>query len=329
METKSDIKFSTVLATFGNQADRFCQSGYKSSKSLEEMFILAKKVKDLSGLELVGTWNINEENVDLITKYKHEYNFEITCIVIDLFTQAKWQKGSFANKDNNIRKQAIEEVKKYMDIAKILDCPLIDVWLGQDGYDYSFQTDYIKSWNMIIEGLGECAGYRDDIKVGLEYKIKEPRTHCFISTIGKTLLLIEKVNKKNLGVLADVGHALYSYENMAETVSLCKLFGNKLFHLHLNDNYRLWDDDMMVGSVHIVEYLELMYWLKAINYNGWYSIDIYPFREDAIGAVNETIKWLKEMQNAVSTVDKKEIEEVINSEDSIKSSALVRKMLFK
>ena len=32
--------------------------------------------------------------------------------------------------------------------------------------------------------------------------------------------------------------------------------GDKLFHVHMNDNYRLWDDDMMVRFVHFIEYLE-------------------------------------------------------------------------
>lgn len=114
-------------------------------------------------------------------------------------------------------------------------------------------------------------------KLGIEYKIKEPRTHLYIGTIGKTLLLLEKVNRNNVGVILDVGHSLYGYENMAESSALCKFFGDKLFHLHLNDNYRYWDDDMMVASVHIPEYLELIYWLKKVHYKGWYSLDIFPF----------------------------------------------------
>ena len=145
---------------------------------------------------------------------------------------------------------------------------MIDIWPGQDGYDYSLQSDYIRDWEYMIEGISECVDYRKDIKIGIEYKPKEPRTHCYVSTIGKTLSLINRIGKDNIGVVLDVGHALCAYENVAESVALCSLFGNKLFHLHLNDNYRYWDDDMMVGSVHIIEYLELIYWLKKTEYRG-------------------------------------------------------------
>ena len=324
-----EIKFSTVVGNFGNQPDRFVTSGYKDNKSLEEMFADASKISELSGLELVGTWNLNEGNVDLVKNLKNKYNFEIPIVVVDIFSQKRWGKGSFASIDPKIRKLAISEVKKYMDISVQLDCHMIDIWPGQDGYDYSFQVDFIKDLNYLIDGIAECADYRNDVKIGIEYKPKEPRTHCYLSSIAKTLYMIDKMGKDNIGVVLDVGHALYAYENMAESVALCNLFGSKLFHLHLNDNYRLWDDDMMVGSVHLQEYLELIYWLKRTDYSGWYSLDIFPYREDGIGSAQESINWVKEMIKAVNSVDNKEIEKIINEGDAVKSLALLRKMIFK
>lgn len=323
------IRFSTVLSNFGNQSDRFVSSGYKDNKSLEQMFYDASKVSDLSGLELVGTWHVNEDNIGLVRELKNKYGFEVPIIIVDTFSQKRWGRGSFTSGDPEIRKQAIAEVKKYMDICPELDCSMIDIWLGQDGYDYSFQADFIRDWKYIIEGISECADHRSDIKIGIEYKPKEPRTHCYLSSIGKTLNLINKIGKDNIGVLLDVGHALYAYENIAESAALCSLFGNKLFHLHLNDNYRYWDDDMMVGSVHVQEYLELIYWLKRTNYSGWYSLDIFPYREDGIGSAKESINWVKAMIKAVNNIDNVEIEKVINESDAVKSLALLRKMIFK
>jgi xylose isomerase len=216
-----------------------------------------------------------------------------------------------------------------MDIAAELDCYMIDIWPGQDGYDYSFQADYTKDLKYLIDGIAECASYRSDIKIGIEYKPKEPRTHCYLSSAAKTLYLLEKIKKDNVGIVLDVGHALFAYENMAESVALCNLYENKLFHLHLNDNYRIWDDDMMVGSVHLQEYLELIYWLKRTNYNGWYSLDIFPYREDGIGSARESINWIKEMIKAVNSIADEEIEKVLKEGDAVKSLELLRKMIFK
>ena len=70
----------------------------------------------------------------------------------------------------------------------------------------------------------------------------------------------------------------------AESAALLQYFGNKLFYMHFNDNWRLWDDDMTVGSVHTIETLELLYWLDRMNYTGWYALDIFPYRENGISA---------------------------------------------
>ncbi|RPJ30227.1 MAG: hypothetical protein EHM17_17075 [Verrucomicrobiaceae bacterium] len=68
------------------------------------------------------------------------------------------------------------------------------------------QGDYQISWDRLIEETKECAEFLPEIKIVLEYKPKEPRTHCYLATVGKTLLLIEKVAKSNVGAMIDVGH---------------------------------------------------------------------------------------------------------------------------
>ena len=89
--------------------------------------------------------------------------------------------------------------------------------------------------------------------------------------------------------MIDVGHSLMAYENVAESAALLHYFGNKLMYMHFNDNWRLWDDDMTVGSVHTIEMLELLYWLDRLNYTGWYALDIFPYRENGIRAASESI----------------------------------------
>jgi len=143
----ADLKFSSGLHVFGNTLDRFMGSGYKENRTLEELFESASKVKELSGVELIGGWHINEENVDKIKELKNKYNLEIVFIGPDLWTQKRWKNGSFASSNIKIRKDAIEVVKKTMDIAVEIDCDLLDVWFTHDGYDYSFQADFIKAWN--------------------------------------------------------------------------------------------------------------------------------------------------------------------------------------
>ncbi|NPV86196.1 MAG: TIM barrel protein [Anaerolineae bacterium] len=325
MSTKP--RFSANINTFNSGADRYVLSGYGERYPTEELIRLATSVPGLSGVELVGLWHVNDQNVEQIRRWVKDAGLIVTCVTPDIWASAKWGKGSFASNDPAIRRDAIQEVKKSMDWAKQLDCEVIDLWFGQDGYDYPFQADYIAGWERIVEGVIECAEHQPDVKIVLEYKPKEPRTHCFIATVGKTLLLVQKVNKPNVGAMIDVGHALMAYENTAESAALLSYFGNKLFYMHFNDNWRLWDDDMTVGSIHIIETLELLYWLDRVGYQGWYALDIFPYRENGVRAATESIRWIQALHGLLDKMGRDEIAKVLASGDAMQGTALIREAL--
>jgi len=320
-------RFSANINTFNACADRYVLSGYGERMTTDQLIQAATRVDGLSGVELVGLWHVNDSNVEQIRRQIGSAGLEITCVTPDIWASAKWGKGSFTSRDPAIRKAAIKEVKKSMEWAMQLNCEVIDLWFGQDGYDYPLQANYQAAWDALIDGTIECAEYLPEVKIVLEYKPKEPRTHCFVATVGKTLLLIEKVNKPNVGGMIDLGHALEAYETTAESAALLQYFGNKLFYMHFNDNWRMWDDDMTVASVHTIETLELLYWLDRIGYTGWYALDIFPYRENGIQAANESIKWIEGLCELIDRVGRTQFDAVIESVDAMQASALLRHAL--
>ena len=317
--------FGACLPTFGNCADRYCLGGYGGGgNTVEEMLDLSKKVEGLDGLELVGNWHVNDQNIRDVAKMFKDRGLKIPMLVPDLWTQAKWGRGSLAAPDARTRQAAVDEVKKVMDWAAELDCPYVDVWPGQDGFDYSFQADYVEAWKWLREGLAVCSQHNDKVRVLVEYKLKEPRTHCFVDHASTVLLLLQGLDK--VGVLLDVGHSLAAWENVAEAAALLSTYG-KLDYLHLNDNYRSWDDDMIVGAVHLVEYLELVYWLKRLGYKGWLTLDIFPYREDGVAAATQCYRWMTAFSRAVDRVGLEEFTRAIRDADACQASDLVRRAM--
>src|SRR4030042_2941985 len=317
----SNLKFSANINTFNACADRYVLEGYGERRNTDELIKAAQQVDDLTGVELVGKWHVNDDNVEQIHRQVKDAGFEVTCVTPDIWASGKWGWGSFTSNDEKVRKAAIHEVKKSMEWAKQLKCEVIYLWFGQDGYDYPLQADFPRAWDLLIEGTIECADHVPDVNIVVEYKPKEPRTHCFIATVGKTLLLLDKVNKPNVGAMIDVGHALMAYENAAESAALLHYFGNKLFYMHFNDNWRHWDDDMTFGSVHTIESLELIYWLDRLNYTAWYALDIFPYREDGVRAANESIKWIKGLNGVFDKIGRDEIGKVVSEGDAMSMSA--------
>lgn len=321
------FNYSVILTNVGSCCDRFLPAGYGKHYNNAELFERVNQIKAIKGVELIGGTNITKSNVSEIKDYLHKYGLEVTSIIPDHFGESKWGKGAFLSPDKGIREAAVQETCDMMDIAAEIGCKIINIWNGQDGHDYPFQINYSQAYDWLVEGITKCADYRKDIKISLEYKPKEPRTHSAISNIFSALSYINDIDRENVGLTIDTGHSLEAYENMAEAASIA-IKKNKLFHMHFNDNYRLWDDDMIVGSIHTIEYIELLYWLKKGDYTGWLSIDQYPYREDSVQAVNQSIKLLMAFEKALKRIDEKDLSDAFNRHDAVASSEIMRKLLF-
>ncbi len=319
-------KFGACLPTFGGCSDRYCGDGYGGGGStMDEMLDLAAKVEGLDGLELVGNWHVNDDNVKTVGKLFSDKGFEIPMLVPDLWTQAKWGRGSFAAPEAETRQAAIDEIKKVMDWAAEMGTRYIDVWPGQDGFDYPFQADYTSAWKWMRDALAECSEYNDDVRILVEYKPREPRRRCFIDHFGTVLLMLNDLPK--VGVLLDYGHARQGAENVAYAAAMLAQYG-KLDYLHLNDNYGDWDDDMIIAMVHTPETLEMFYWLKKLDYQGWLTLDIFPYREyDKVRVAEECRDWVKGMFALVDRVGMDTMNQVVTSGNALEASAMLRKAL--
>ena len=322
-----ELRFSANINTFNACADRYVLSGYGERLTPEELIQAATRVEGLTGVELVGMWHVNDDNLEQVHRQIGDAGLVVTCVTPDIWASSKWGWGSFSSNDPQIRRDAIHEVKKSMEWASQMDCEVVDLWFGQDGFDYPLQSDYLTAWDRIIEGTVECAEHLPDVNLVIEYKPKEPRTHCLVGTVGKTLLLLDRVNKPNVGAMIDWGHTMMAYESPAESAALLHHFGQKLFYMHFNDNWRVWDDDMTVGSVHIVEMLELLYWLDRLDYGGWYALDIFPYREDGVRAATESIRWIEGLHGLLDRIGRERITQVIASGDAMDATAMVREAL--
>lgn len=320
-----DRKYSVILGNLGNTCDRFCSS-YKSNPDTMDMLTAAAAIPYVKGTELVGTWDIRPDNSNDMKKALRDLGLQCVSIIPDLFADKTYWKGSYSSKEASIRRKAIDYTKQMCDIAHELDCKIINIWPGQDGYDYLLTADYAQEREWECEAVRELAQDYPDLTFALEYKPKEPRTHSYLARMADTLFLAQETGCSNVGVTIDTGHAYCGGEVVAESIVLAKRAGDKLSHMHFNDNYTSWDDDMIVGSVHSVAYIETLYWLDKCDYTGWLSMDQYPYREDAAGAIGESIEWLVKF-DAIQRKNKAKIDELLKLGDPVETSRFLRGVL--
>ena len=331
MKIREKVEFGTTIALWSQCSDRFLSEGYKNPTSFKEKIELISKIEDIKGVDLYGDWDVNMENVNEIDNILKAYNLKAFIVTADVASLPEFGRGSVTSPVKEYRELAWKKIKEAIDMAEILDCPMINLWLGQDGYDYPFQIDYIWGWEQIIGAVTKAADYAKEknIRIAFEYKPREPRTHLFTATATSVLMVVAKINKNNVGVLLDTGHAYIAGENIAESVAVCSMTDNKLFYVHVNDNYKMWDDDMMAGAIHPFELIEFMYWLEKVKYDGPIVLDMFPYREDPLSCARESIEFIKRIRNLLKDIDEKEIESILKDQDATASMKMLRKNFIK
>ena len=315
-------RYAVILGNLGNTKDRFC-GGYKDNPNTMEMLRRAVSIPNVSGIELVGTWDIRPDNLCEMRQAFTDNGIQCVSIIPDLFADRIYGSGSLSSRDAEVRRHTAAYLQQMCDIARELDCGLLNLWPGQDGYDYLLNADYDAERSWLRDGISDIAAANPDLRFALEYKPKEPRTRSYIARMADTLLLCHEVGLENVGVCIDTGHAYVAGESVGESIVLAKRAGHRLFHMHFNDNHGSWDDDMIVGTVHSTTYIETLYWLDRTGYEGWLSMDQYPYREDAAGAIGESIQWLRGYDRIVQA-NRAEIDALIAAGDAVKTSRFLR-----
>jgi len=319
-------KYSVILGNLANTRDRFC-AGYKDNPDSLVMLQRAAKIPFVTGIELVGSWDVGPKNAKPMGKALTDLGLECVSIIPDLFADKRFWKGSYSASDPKVRQHALDYTRKMCDVAEELCCDTMNIWPGQDGYDYLLCADYEKARAWLCDGIATLAREFPKLRFALEYKPKEPRTHSYMARMADGLLLAQETGCANVGITIDTGHAFLAGEDVGESVVLAKRAGNRLFHMHFNDNHAAWDDDMIVGTVHGVCYLEMLYWLDRCGYQGWFSMDQYPYREEATDAIGESILWLRQFDR-ITQKHRKEIDGLVGANDAVATSRFLRKVLF-
>ena len=205
------IKYSAIVGSLGQNCDRFLREGYKYPEEIKGSF--EEEVAALAGLGVLDALDLYyaEEGVNSdagkVNEIFGKYGLAVSSTFPNVFGERRWQNGSLTNADPAVRQEAINLCKKAMDFTGGLegDVPM-NLWLGQDGFDYPLQVDYEKQFDDLADAIRQLADYRPDVKITLEAKIREPRNRTIIDTVSTALLYCQVVDRPNVGVAIDIGH---------------------------------------------------------------------------------------------------------------------------
>jgi xylose isomerase len=296
-----NYEFGAGLWMFQQFVDRYATDAYGPPVSTLEAIERAAAVGDIKVLDINYPFAGEGVTVAQVRETLQRTGLRAQAITPHLYMR-EFQMGSFTNPDPAVRSKAVDLGKRAIEVARQLDAKYVKFWPGQDGFDYPFQVDYRRLWDDSVEGVRAVAQADPAMQFAIEYKEKEPRTHMFFSSAARTLLAIEDMGVANVGIVFDLGHSFFAKETPADVLQLVSRRG-KLVSVELNDNWRDWDDDMAVGSVHLIETLEFLLALRQVHWQGPLLLDQFPFREDPIRAAQASISTIRGMEQLLDRLD--------------------------
>jgi len=302
-------KLASNLVPFSRICDRFVPSGYCEGYEFNTQLEMLAAVDGIDGIG-IGFPGPAESGAAL-KKILDSHGLVWGISDADIYTEPRFKHGSLSNRDPKIRTAAMDRVKEAIDGSVEGGAASMNLWLGHDGFEYSFQGHYADAWQWIMEGLAEIAEYNaSDMPVCIEPKCKEPRANTYMANTGKALWALAKIDKPNLGLTLDFGHSLAALENPAEVAVLAMREG-RLKQIHINDNRRDWDLDLVPGSATVWEHVEFYYWLRKLGYDGWFSADVFTYRENGAEALERVVQVHRKCSRIADKLIEMDVERIV------------------
>ena len=263
----------------GGFAERYVPGGYYDDMSLDEKLEIMSKIDGFTGLTTFYPTAPLPADPEKLIKKLADYGLKVSFLAPENWSDRKWKFGAFSTHEANIRKEAVNVFKEGIDFARAVNAESVLLWPAHDGFDGVFQTDYRDGWKYLVDTIREIGEYDSSMKIAIEYKSKDPRQKQYVNNVGKLMMLLNDVGLDNVGGVIDTGHSLMAQESLAESLVILDSH-HKLFQIHLNDNYKDSDPDLILGTVNFWEILEFFYYLNKTDYEGWSAVDIIASRDD-------------------------------------------------
>ncbi len=318
-------EFGAGIWMFQQFVDRYATDAYGPPVGTIAAIERAAEVGDIKVLDINYPFAGDGVTVEQVRETLRRTGLRAQAITPHLYMR-EFQLGSFTNPDAAVRRKAVELCKQGIEVAQKLEAKYLKFWPGQDGFDYPFQVDYARIWDYQVSGVRAVAESAPQMQFAIEYKLKEPRVHMLFGNAARTLLAIEDMGVDNVGIVLDLGHSFFAKETPADVLHLVSRRG-KLVSVEVNDNWREWDDDMAVGSVHLIETLEFLHALRQIDWQGPILLDQFPFREDPVEAARSSINTIRGLESLLERIDMSALAAAQDRQDALAAQRVVMDML--
>jgi sugar phosphate isomerase/epimerase len=189
---------------------------------------------------------------------------------------------SWIEKDAGLRRRRIEHTRDCLELAAQLDCPNISIQPG--GKVEHFPAP--ESMEIFISGLQEVIPLAKQLGVKI---LVEPEPNLLMENSRQFAEFINRVDNSVIGLNCDVGHFYCAGEDPAEVI---RNLAGHIHHLHIEDIKQRIHNHIICGQGEM-DFKSIFDALKDIKYNGFISVELYPYQDNPVDAGKESLRFLK------------------------------------
>jgi xylose isomerase len=196
-----------------------------------------------------------------------------------LWEHPKTIDGGYTSNNPAERKYAIDRSKRAVDIARMMDCRDIVLWLAREGTYIREAKDPVTAVGRIVDAVNALLEYDPKIRILGEMKPNEPMDQAYLPTVGHFMgLTYRTADPKRVGVLIESAHSILAGLDPSDDMAYA-LWHQKLWSVHLNDQNGLkYDQDKAFGSVDLRRAFNTVWVLERAGYDGCIGLDVKAMR---------------------------------------------------
>jgi sugar phosphate isomerase/epimerase len=202
----------------------------------------------------------------------------------------KYWHPSWIEPDRHYRQIRINHTMKALTLAKELAAPCITT---EPGGPVEPGQSWQAALKLFVEMIKPVAAHAEKEGVLL---LVEPEPGLLIETADQFLEFMGHIDSPAVGLNFDIGHSYCVGDEPATTIPRVAKY---IRHFHLEDIAATRVHHHLVPGEGAIDFASALKAIKAMNYQGWVTIELYPYVDDPDQAARTALTRVREILAAV------------------------------
>ena len=230
---------------------------------------------------------ISEGQISSIKKSLQKNSMKISNLngfmmkAIEDFHHPSWIEESI-----DYREKRIEHTKNCLKLANILGAKTVSTEPGGPKTNQAVETEF----ELFKNGILEVLPIAEELNVTL---LIEPEPELLIETSSQFLSFIEHFDSKFLGLNFDIGHFFCVNEEPSKLITSLQEY---IHHIHLEDISSSRKHFHLIPGHGVIDFKSIFDSLDEIKYNGYVTVELYPYQENPQKAAIESLKFINSVR---------------------------------